>query len=111
MQDRLGTVNDYRLLQKHLDEFLRAWAERQAKRKAPQLFEAEDILAYQNTRRTALAQELATLAKDWAPVRAARLRPRLNALLRALAAPHLDQPIPTIEGVPGSELNTPAALR
>ena len=111
MQDRLGTVNDYRLLQKHLDEFLRAWAERQAKRKAPQLFEAEDILAYQNTRRTALAQELATLAKDWAPVRAARLRPRLNALLRALTAPHLDQPIPTIEGVQGSELNTPAALR
>lgn len=91
MQDRLGTLNDYRLLLKVLDGFLRVWAEQQAKRKAPQLFEAEDILAYQNARRAALAQALATLNKDWAPVRAARLRPRLNALLRALAAPPAPQ--------------------
>ena len=94
VQDRLGAVNDHRLLRKHLDDFLRTWAERQAKRKAPQLFEAEDILAYQNARGAALAQELATLNKDWAPVRAARLRPRLNALLRALANPRPDSQPP-----------------
>jgi CHAD domain-containing protein len=87
MQDRLGAINDHRLLQRYLDEFLRLWAERQATQKAPQLHGAEDFLAYQNARRAALAQDIAALTKDWTPVRAARLRPRLNALLRALALP------------------------
>jgi CHAD domain-containing protein len=84
MQDRLGALNDNRLLQKYLEAFLKAWAERQAKQKAPQLFGAQEVLAYRNARQASLSRQITTLNKDWAPVRAVRLRPKLNALLRTL---------------------------
>jgi CHAD domain-containing protein len=84
MQDRLGALNDIRLLEKRLAAFLDAWAEQQAKRKAPQLFGAEGILAYTRARRARWEQHLKSLHRAWAPVRAFRLRPRLSALLRGL---------------------------
>jgi CHAD domain-containing protein len=84
MQDRLGAVNDRWLLVQRVDEFLRAWAEKQAKRKAPQLYGAQDVLIYQNARRVLLAQQLKQARAGLAPMRAARLRQRLNALARAL---------------------------
>lgn len=115
MQDRLGALNDHRLLQKHLGDFLRAWAEQQAKQKAPQLFGAQDILTYQNARRAALARQLATLNKDWAPVRAARLRTRLNALLRATSvspsSPILLRPTPIGSANPRSPSGSRRAVR
>ena len=66
-------------------EFLDEWAEQQARRKAPQLFGAQAVLAYRQARRVQWARLRSALAADWRPVRAARLRRRANSLLKQLA--------------------------
>lgn len=84
MQDRLGALNDTRLLQRRLADYLDTWAEHQARRKAPQLHGAQGLLEYSHARRESWSQQVQDLTTDWPPVRAARLKQRVNALLRAL---------------------------
>ncbi|MBI3360812.1 MAG: CHAD domain-containing protein [Chloroflexi bacterium] len=86
LQARLGALSDGRILQKRLAEFLDSWAEDQARRKAPQLFGAHSVLQYSQARREDWGRGLKKLKPDWTPVRASRLRRRVNILLRALKA-------------------------
>ncbi len=65
-------------------EFLDTWAEQQARRKAPQLFGAQAVLAYRQTRRAQWSRLRSGLPADWRPVRSSRLRRRLDALLKHL---------------------------
>lgn len=71
-----STLNDA------IAEFLDAWAEQQARRKAPQLFGAQLVLAYRQARRAQWSRLRSSLPNDWRPVRASRLRRRVNALLK-----------------------------
>lgn len=65
-------------------EFLDGWAEQQARRKAPQLYGAQSVLAYRQARRAQWSRLRSSLPDDWRPVRAGRLRRRVNALLKQL---------------------------
>jgi hypothetical protein len=65
--------------------FLDDWAEQQARRKAPQLFGAQAVLAYRQARKAQWFRLRSTLVRDWRPLRAARLRRRANTLLKQLA--------------------------
>jgi hypothetical protein len=64
--------------------FLDEWAEQQARRKAPQLFGAQAVLAYRQARRAQWTRLRSSLAEDWRPLRASRLRRRTNKLLGQL---------------------------
>ena len=86
MQDRLGALNDTHVLHKRLGDYLDGWAEQQARRKAPQLHGAQGLLEYSRARRESWSQQLKDLKADWPPVRAARLKQRVNALLRNLGS-------------------------
>ena len=66
-------------------DFLDAWAEQQARRKAPQLFGAQSVLAYRQARRTQWSRLRNSLALGWRPLRPSRLRRRANALLNQLS--------------------------
>ncbi len=66
-------------------EFLDEWAEKQARRKAPQLFGTQAVLAYRQARRAQWFRLRGALAADWRPLRASRLRRRANSLLKQLA--------------------------
>ena len=65
-------------------EFLDSWAEQQARRKAPQLYGAQSVLAYRQARRAQWSRWRSSLPDDWRPVRAGRLRRRVNTLLKQL---------------------------
>jgi hypothetical protein len=65
-------------------EFLDTWAEQQAKRKAPQLFGAQAVLAYRQARRAQWSRLRNGLPASWRPVRANRLHRRLEKLLKQL---------------------------
>jgi len=65
-------------------EFLDAWAEQQARRKAPQLYGAQPVLAYRQARRAQWSRLRGSLPSDWRPVRASRLRRRVDSLLKQL---------------------------
>jgi hypothetical protein len=65
-------------------EFLDSWAEQQARRKAPQLYGAQLVLAYRQARRAQWSRLRSSLPDDWRPVRAGRLRRRVNTLLKQL---------------------------
>jgi hypothetical protein len=67
-----------------LAEFLDSWAEQQARRKAPQLYGAQSVLAYRQARRSQWSRLRSSLPADWRPVRANRLRRRVNSLLQQL---------------------------
>lgn len=84
MQDRLGALSDNYVLQKRLDDYLDLWAEKQAKRKAPQLHGAHALLDYLRVSRESWTAQVHDLAVDWPPVRAARLKQRVNALLKKI---------------------------
>ena len=66
-------------------DFLDAWAEQQARRKAPQLFGAQPVLAYRQARRTQWSRLRSSLVIDWRPLRPNRLRRRANTLLNQLS--------------------------
>jgi hypothetical protein len=84
LQDRIERWLVINALNDAIAEFLDAWAEQQARRKAPQLFGAQSVLAYRQARRTQWSRLRGSLAQDWRPLRASRLRRRANALLNQL---------------------------
>ena len=86
---RLGNRIDRWLASSVLNDaiatFLDEWAEHQARRKAPQLFGAQAVLAYRQARRAQWSRLRSGLVRDWRPLRATRLRRRANVLLKQLA--------------------------
>jgi CHAD domain len=84
LEDRIERWLAINALNDAIAEFLDAWAEQQARRKAPQLFGAQSVLAYRQARRTQWSRMRSSLALDWRPVRASRLRRRANTLLNQL---------------------------
>ncbi len=84
LEDRIGRWLAINSLNEATADFLDAWAEQQAKRKAPQLFGAQSVLAYRQARRTQGSRLRNNLAGDWRPLRASRLRRRVNTLLNQL---------------------------
>jgi len=84
LQDRIERWLAINALNDAIAEFLDAWAEQQARRKAPQLFGAQSVLAYRQARRTQWSRLRSSLAHDWRPLRASRLRRRANTLLNQL---------------------------
>lgn len=67
--------------------FLDSWAEQQARRKAPQLFGAQAVLGYRQARRAQWSRLRGSLPTDWRPIRASKLRRRLDAILKRLERP------------------------
>jgi hypothetical protein len=59
--------------------YLDGWAERQGRRKAPQLHGAEAVLEYRQQRRAERMRELRALAEAWKPLRGRGLRRRATA--------------------------------
>ncbi len=84
LQNRIERWLASNILNDAVAEFLDSWAEQQARRKAPQLFGAQSVLAYRQARRAQWSHLRSNLARDWRPVRASRLRRRANLLLKQL---------------------------
>ncbi len=60
--------------------YLDGWAERQGRRKAPQMHGAEAVLEYRQQRRAERMRELRALAEAWKPIRGRGLRRRAAAV-------------------------------
>ena len=84
MEDRIERWLASSALNDAIADFLDAWAEQQARRKAPQLFGAQSVLAYRQARRTQWSRLRTNLAREWRPLRASPLRRRANTLLNQL---------------------------
>jgi hypothetical protein len=84
LEDRIERWLAINALNDAIAEFLDAWAEQQARRKAPQLFGAQSVLAYRQARRAQWSRLRSSLVDDWRPLRASRLHRRTNALLNQL---------------------------
>jgi hypothetical protein len=63
-----------------VEAYLDRWAERQGRRKAPQLHGAEAVLDYRQRRRAERGRQLRALAAAWKPIRGRNLRRRVAAV-------------------------------
>jgi hypothetical protein len=68
-------------VEKAVAVYLDAWAERQGRRKAPQMHGVEQVLEYRQARRAERARQLRALNEAWKPLRVRKLRRRIAALL------------------------------
>jgi len=84
MENRIDRWLGSNVLNEAVAAFLDDWAEQQARRKAPQLFGAQAVLAYRQARKAQWFRLRSSLVRDWRPLRAARLRRRANTLLKQL---------------------------